>query len=474
MTLDLLQIAPHVTAMAREVGARWQTLERRRELARTLLDAWHDRLDELQELVRREQPWLVAEPLEDLLTARPAPALPPDITVVATDGSSIDLDRHGLAQCYLINVGAAVIRYGAHPHAELSASASLYYRDEDLYLDDGEGARVPVQGALVDLKRTLAEQQRAFDLARALQGDSIPVVVVMDGTLLLWQLSGRAAEEEYVAEAIAAYAAGLDRFRQLGIPLCSLVSRPNGREVTNLLRLAACPDPQQPSPPDPLSRARERGSRTALIPAVGEGSRTASIPQLALPLWGDEGLDVAPLPSHSPTPSSSRDEVEHAHACASYLPPSPVRGRGAGGEGPRCLRDLLESLPDRVLLDHLRPGDRSARFASRSPVLRHYGDGPEAGIEFVYLNAGAELVRLEMPAWVGADAATLDLVHAVVHDGCRRGWGYPPALAEAHEQAVIRGSDRDAFLRLVSEALNGEGRPAEVSQKQLSKNRRAV
>jgi len=470
MTLNLSQIAPHVTAMAHEVGARWQTLERRRDLARTLLDAWHDRLDELRELVRREQPWLVAEPLEDLLTARPAPALPPDLTIVATDGSSIDLDRHGLAQCYLINVGAAVIRYGAHPHAELSASASLYYRDEDLYLDSSEGSRIPVQGALVDLKRTLAEQQRALDLARALVGDGVPVVVVMDGTLLLWQLSGRAAEEEYVAEAIAEYAAGLDRFRQLGIPLCSLVSRPNGREVTNLLRLAACPDPQQPSPPTPLPAAGE-GSRTTFIPAAGEGSRTASVPQLALPLWDDEDQDAAP---HSPTPSPSRDEGEYAHACASYLPPSPAHGRGAGGEGFHCVRDLLESLPDRVLLDHLRPGDRSARFASRSPVLRHYGDGPEAGIEFIYLNAGAELVRLEMPAWVGADAATLDLVHAVVHDGCRRGWGYPPALAEAYEQAVIRGSDRDAFLRLVGEALNGEGRPAEVSQKQLSKNRRAV
>ncbi len=469
MTLDLLQIAPHVTAMAREVGARWQTLERRRELARTLLDAWHDRLDELQELVRREQPWLVAEPLEDLLTTRLAPALPSDITVVATDGSSIDLDRHGLAQCYLINVGAAVIRYGAHPHAELSASASLYYRDEDLYLDGGEGARVPVQGALVDLKRTLAEQQRALDLARALGGDGVPVVVVMDGTLLLWQLSGRAAEEEYVAEAIAEYAARLDRFRQLGIPLCSLVSRPNGREVTNLLRLAACPDPVSPAaliptpwltgPPDPTG-----SDGPAHSPDHGRGATKGTTAQLDLPLWDDDEQcgNLA-----QPTAVGA---VCHATAVA-----GPATGeRSSCCRQGHCLRDLLESLPDRVLLDHLRPGERSARFASRSPVLRHYGDGPEAGIEFVYLNAGAELVRLEMPAWVGADAATLDLVHAVVHDGCRRGWGYPPALAEAHEQAVIRGGDRDAFLRLVGEALNGEGRPAEVSQKQLSKNRRAV
>ena len=123
-------------------------------------------------------------------------------------------------------------------------------------------------------------------------------------------------------------------------------------------------------------------------------------------------------------------------------------------------------------MGHLRHGDRSARFASRSPVLRYYG--PEGGVEFVYVNVGDEVARIEMPAWVGEDAAMLDLVHAVVYDGCRRGGGYPPALAEAHEQAVIRGGERDAFLRMVREALNEGGQPAAWSAKRLSKNRRAV
>jgi NurA-like 5'-3' nuclease len=123
-------------------------------------------------------------------------------------------------------------------------------------------------------------------------------------------------------------------------------------------------------------------------------------------------------------------------------------------------------------MGHLRRGERSARFASRSPVLRYYGDN--AGIQFVYLDVGGEIARVEVPAWVGDDPATLDLVHAVVYDGCARGWGYPPALSEAHEQAVIRGGEREAFLRMVMEALNVEGQPAMVSAKGLSKNRRAV
>ncbi len=393
MTLNLSQIAPQVGAMAREASARHDVFARRRAAALSLMRVWNGRLDALRGLVQETEPWLVAEPLEPLLTARPAPRIPPDVTVVATDGSGIDLDRHGLAQCYLINVGAAVITYGANPDAALSSRAALYYRDDDLYIDD-DGARVPVQGALADLKRTLAEQARLLEIVRELRPS--PLVAVLDGTLLLWQLAGRAGEERFVAEAIAEYAAGLLEFRRLGVPVCSYVSRPNGRELTNLLRLAACPS-------------------------------------------GGEG--VAP--------------PRCAHC---------VDGQ--------CVRDFLEPLPDRALMGHLRHGERSGRFASRSPVLRYYGAG--CGIEFVYVNVGDEVARLEIPAWVGADPAMLDLVHAAVYDGCQRGWGYPPALAEAHEQAVIRSGERDAFLRLVMEALNESDQPAELSAKRLSKNRRAV
>src|SRR5437763_9211 len=123
MTHYLNKIAPLVQAMAQEAGARRRTMDWRRDVAVSIMEAWDARLDELRLLVQREQPWLVAAPLEPLRTAVPAPPLPPDVTVVATDGSSIDLDRHGLAQCYLINVGGAVIRYGSHPAAALTSCA---------------------------------------------------------------------------------------------------------------------------------------------------------------------------------------------------------------------------------------------------------------------------------------------------------------------------------------------------------------
>ena len=394
MTLDLLQIAPQIGSMAEEVGERRRTMARRRDVALSLLRRWAERLDELHILVQQEQPWLVAEPLEPLLTAVSAPPLPVDVTVVATDGSSIDLDRHGLAHCYLINVGAAVIRYGVRPGATLTSRATLYYRDEDLFISAGN-ARVPMHGALVDLRRTLAEQRRALDLAGELR-DRGSVVALVDGTLLLWSVGGRAREDDHVASAIAEYAAGLEGFRQLGVPVCSYISRPGGRDVVGLLRLAACPG----GPPN------------------GADSGCAHC------VWG------------------------------------------------RCLRDVLEGLPDHALMGHLGPGERSARFASRAPVLRYYG--PNGGIQFMYLDVGEETARVEMPAWVGDDPALLGLVHSTIYDGCSRGWGYPPALSEAHERAVIRGSEREAFVRMVMEALNAKDQPAEVSLKQLSKNRRAV
>ena len=78
MTLDLLQLAPQVQAMAQEAGARRRTLAWRRDVAVSVMEAWDARLDELRLLVQQEQPWLVAEPLEPLRAAVPAPAMPPD------------------------------------------------------------------------------------------------------------------------------------------------------------------------------------------------------------------------------------------------------------------------------------------------------------------------------------------------------------------------------------------------------------
>jgi hypothetical protein len=48
--------------------------------------------------------------------------------VLASDGSTIEPDRHGAVYCYLINVGLVAIHYGARPNAMLTAEPHLGYK----------------------------------------------------------------------------------------------------------------------------------------------------------------------------------------------------------------------------------------------------------------------------------------------------------------------------------------------------------
>jgi len=68
----------------------------------------------------------------------------------------------------------------------------------------------------------------------------------------------------------------------------------------------------------------------------------------------------------------------------------------------------------------------------------------------------------------------VDLVHAVVLDQGRKGAGYPVALREAHERAVVRAADRERFFTLLREALVKNGVKVAFSRKAVSKRRPAV
>lgn len=121
-----------------------------------------------------------------------------------------------------------------------------------------------------------------------------------------------------------------------------------------------------------------------------------------------------------------------------------------------------EPLFDGGLFGFLGPGERSASFVIRQSIVP--GD-----VSFFYLNAGPEIARVEVPAWVADDPERMDLVHALVYDQCGRGFGYPVALMEAHEQAVVSEADRQEFWQLVRLALAGQALPEAGSAKAFSK-----
>jgi len=85
-----------------------------------------------------------------------------------------------------------------------------------------------------------------------------------------------------------------------------------------------------------------------------------------------------------------------------------------------------------------------------------------------------EITRVELPRWVAMDEKLLNLVHTLVLDQCQRGQGYPVALSEAHEKAVVTGVDKEGFWQLVESFLVEERLPSLSSAKSRSKRTRWV
>lgn len=130
-----------------------------------------------------------------------------------------------------------------------------------------------------------------------------------------------------------------------------------------------------------------------------------------------------------------------------------------------------EQLLDRRLFGHLRPGERSQVYpcdVARRPVMRWYAPAANL-IRFFYLNPGDEIARVEVPAWVADDPPRLDFVHGALLHQCRVNLGYPVALMEAHEQAVVTEGDRRAFWNLVAATVVRAGGGAALSGKDRSK-----
>lgn len=90
---------------------------------------------------------------------------------------------------------------------------------------------------------------------------------------------------------------------------------------------------------------------------------------------------------------------------------------------------------------------RTIVFKNNSPVTHSYPD--HAHPHFFYLNTGVEIARVEIPAWIAWDENKVNAVASIMLDQSIKGGGYPVVLAEAHEQAVVKGPDREFFYHLI-------------------------
>jgi hypothetical protein len=396
LSLDLSKVVAQVTSMVSGMKGRREERQKRLQFALDTLTESSTDLDKLKRKIAASRTtWLVAELVEGLDKRYPPSPTPADFTVIGSDGSHIDVDRHHSARCYLINTGSAVITYGRRPDASLSSSPHLYHDDSDLVITPPEGGREQaVEGTILGIKRAVEECRHLCELAAGLPADS-DCLALLDGTLILWGLE---AYPEFVTEALLTegFLACLNRMKKLNgdrrLAMTSYISFPRSTDVVNILKVAVCPN------------------------------------------------DVV-------------DSDRLCPACTSR----------------EC--DQVAGVRDRdIFLETLQTGERSALFASPSKIVKdRYGDNY---VYFFYLRLADEIARIEIPQWVARSDGLLDLTHSLVFDQCLRGQGYPVALSEAHEQAVVTGADRENFWELVESLMTTEHLPSQGSAKSFSKRTR--
>jgi hypothetical protein len=397
MSLDLSKIVDQITSMVASLKSH---LDERQQQLNHAVDILHSQSNNLERLEKKIEAskltWLVAhlvEPIDRHYQPRP---LPQEFTVIATDGSHIDVDRHKPTHCYLINIGGVVFQYGPRPDAMLDSVPHLYASDEELSITASgmQGREQPVEGTLLGVKRSVEECKRLAELAAELPAGSRAVGLI-DGSLILWNLE---AYPDFVSDILLekGFLTYLEQIRQLNeareIPVASYISYPRSSDVVNALKVALCPR---------------------------------------------ETVDS-----------------DKCFECKSR----------------EC--DFVAGVRDRELFTALlTPGERSALFISPSKIQKRYGKNM---VHFFYLRLDEEIARIEIPQWVTQDEKRLNLVHTLVLDQCRRGQGYPVALMEAHEKAVITGADRDNFWQMVESSLIAEHLPTLGSAKSRSKKTRWV
>jgi hypothetical protein len=250
LSLDLTKVAAQVIGMISRLKDDREEGQQRLQFA---LDTLRNRTIDLDDLKRKiaasRTTWLVADLVEGLDRRYQAPPTPAEFTVMATDGSHIDVDRHRSTRCYLINIGSAVINYGPNLDAALTSSPRLYSEDDDLVITPlGGGREQPVEGTLLGIKRAVEECRHLADLSAGLPKDSFSLAL-LDGSLILWGLE---AYPEFVTDSLLTNGLlrCLDDMKKRNadrrLALASYISFPRSTDVVNVLRVAICPH----QPPD--------------------------------------------------------------------------------------------------------------------------------------------------------------------------------------------------------------------------------
>lgn len=400
--LDLTKIARQMQGISQHLAVEAVASRQRLERAQQILQQAEIHQ---AELIQQQQTWqnrlafTAAVPMEPLNT-RISPAIPPYChTVIATDGSQIAPSHHEIAYCYLINVGRVMLHYGQSLHPLLDSLPEVFYQPEDLYISRQWGIRTE---EWMGYRRTVSEATALAELACSWL-DSLEKKAEstrQNSANVLAMVDGSLIYwflEQLPQEArdriLPPILAAWEELRLAQVPLMGYVSASRNTESLNFLRLPACPFPE----PNCFHHC-------AVEETTIQNSKSKS--------------------------SNSKSKTD-----------------------PPC--QIFEPLRDTSLWGSLlEPGQRSPLWRSSAPILEDYGIHK---IYFCYVHVGTEIARIEIPEWVAQNPAQFDLALSLMLAQVQKGYGYPVALAEAHNQAVVRGGDRARFFALLEQQMIKSG-----------------
>lgn len=239
--LDWQQVRRYVQEMADYTGERLRDHPPTLRYALSLLSRFSEDLEGLGQRAREalRVGWRGAIPWGEPLAARfPLPPEPSSSPVIAADGSQIYPDRHGPAPYFVINIGLIAMRPGSGEAPKTGHHLVFWYREEELFTEDGE------MRALDDLEaeRDIRElEQLAAAMAQYADDPASPPVGLADGLLLPWALARgepfagvpAARYRELLGRAVTA----LEVAKGTGGAIAGYVDRPTGHAVLRLLAL---------------------------------------------------------------------------------------------------------------------------------------------------------------------------------------------------------------------------------------------
>jgi hypothetical protein len=291
MALDFREVQQQVKKLGDIASNRAPMIRQQREQAHFLLDEYAGKIETLRQKVQKYQHdhelyLRCALPVNEPLNASyPLPPLPPQLSLLAVDGSQIAPDRHIEVDYCLVNIGAVALRHGSPEPPVITTESSLIFPGDE---------ETPANGSMISndelaLKRDLNERVVMAELAKSLPP---PIITLTDGPLELWGAKNPGADENSFTKSREQYLKQLTELYEQGITTAGYVDKPVASLVVRLLEIAMTPESDLPalnkqrpligvSDLELFNRRLAPGERSAVF-ALQSSSANAYIGKLAL------------------------------------------------------------------------------------------------------------------------------------------------------------------------------------------------